>query len=327
MGLLAKILANKVLLTIAITGLVGIVGGGSALTWKYYIEPRKEKSQPPATQPTSQPTPAPSKDEKPSTQPAPTSQPSTPPTSTTVPATTTSAKTIDDVATNLGVKQSGYCRALAPKDWAFVTNQEATGADLFSPDKSMHAGWGIAGVYTYMYETPEVFLNAWMPLAGYTGFSMGGSKNLDYDFVQRDFTSGIGKKGTLIYKTYNFGDPTLYVVSVYFAAANNDIWESKGAIPSYSAISIRCVSQLRPSTSSVDVSSSNPSRSSDNPEVSLSDKWTEAIMGYENVYSPSTGDHYEAPLTSKWDTGPDGPGYYRSIPNGVEKLERGFGSY
>jgi hypothetical protein len=117
-------------------------------------------------------------------------------------------------------------------------------------------------------------------------------------------------------------------MSVYMADTASDLWDAKGASAMYSAISLRCVTQLRPATSSVDLEGSDPSSSSDNPEVSLSDKWQEAIMGYENVYSPSTGDHYEAPLTSKWESGPNGAGYYRSVPNGgYEKLERGFGSY
>lgn len=238
------------------------------------------------------------------------------------------ATVIDATAVKLAEKSSGYCRALAPQDWAFVTNDQATGADLFSPDKSLHAAWGITGVYTYMYPTVDSFLDTWMPLAGYTGFKISSSsKDLGDGFIQRDFTSAIGKKGTLVYKTYEFGD-SVYVVSVYFAAANNEIWESKGSIPIYSAISIRCVSQLRPTTADVSLPNSDPSSSSDNPEVSLSDRWTEAIMGYENVYSPTTGDHYEAPLSSYWNTGPDGGGYYRSLPGGgYEKLESGFGDY
>lgn len=238
------------------------------------------------------------------------------------------AMVINDTAVTITEKSSGYCRALAPQDWAFVTNAQATGADLSSPDKSMHAAWGITGVYTYMYATVDSFLNTWMPLAGYTGFKMSSSsKDLGSGFIQRDFTSTIGKKGTLVYKKYEFG-PSMFVVSVYFAAANNEIWESQGATPTYSAISIRCVSQLRPTTSDVSLPSSDPSSSSDNPEVSLSDRWTEAIMGYENVYSPTTGEHYEAPLNSYWDTGPDGGGYYRSLPGGgYERLESGFGDY
>lgn len=53
----------------------------------------------------------------------------------------------------------------------------------------------------------------------------------------------------------------------------------------------------------------------------ISQDWQEAIMGYENVESPSTGDQYQAPLNSYDPTGNDGPGYYRSLPDGgSEKL-------
>ncbi|MDE2236596.1 MAG: hypothetical protein KGK30_01790 [Elusimicrobia bacterium] len=51
--------------------------------------------------------------------------------------------------------------------------------------------------------------------------------------------------------------------------------------------------------------------------------WRQAIMGYEEVRSPSTGQTYDAPLNA-WDsTGPEGAGYYRALPNGgSERLER-----
>lgn len=245
----------------------------------------------------------------------------------------TTAKTIDSVAVKFTKKTTGHCEALAPADWGFITNAEGSGADLYSPDRALHAGWGISAVYTYMYPTVDSFLNAWLGYA-YTGsftegsITLGATQDVYEGFVQREFTTANGRKGVTIYKTYNFGDPTLYVVSVYIADTAQAKWASTGATPFSVALTIRCVTQLRPVTSSVDVSSSDPSLSSDNPEVSLSDQWTEAIMGYENVYSPSTGDHYEAPLTSKWETGPEGSGYYRSQPGGgYEKLERGFGDY
>ncbi|MFA6098421.1 MAG: hypothetical protein WCV50_00710 [Patescibacteria group bacterium] len=241
------------------------------------------------------------------------------------------AKTINDTAVQLIEKQTGHCQALAPEDWSFTGNAESTGTDLYSPDKSQHAGWGIAVVYKYMYPDAESFLTAWLSYAftgSFTsgGFTLGEPKDIYEGFIQRDFTTSTGRQGAIIYKTYNFSDPTTYVVSVYMADTPNDKWDSSGALPFSVALTIRCVSQLRPVTSSVDVSTPDPSDSADNPEVSLSDKWTEAIMGYENVYSPTTGEHYEAPLNSQWDGGPQGSGYYRSLPGGgYEKLERGFG--
>lgn len=238
------------------------------------------------------------------------------------------AKTIDASAIKLTIKQSGYCRVLAPQEWFIISNQQGSGVDVFSPDKSMHAGWGITFVYNYMYPTGDDFLNTWMPLAGFPGFSMGNPSDMGYGFIKRDFTASNNKKGFLFYKKYDSPELGGYVMSVYMADTDSGIWESHGAIPSYSAISIRCVTQLRPTTSNIDVKSSNPGSSSDNPEVSLSDKWQEAIMGYENVYSPTTGEHWEAPLNSKWESGPEGSGYYRYLPGGgYEKLEHGFGSY
>lgn len=239
---------------------------------------------------------------------------------------TVTAKTIDASALKLSTKQTGYCKALAPEDWAIISNAQASGVDVFSPDKSLHAGWGISFVYSYMYNNEDAFLSYWMPLAGFDGFVMGNTSDMGYGFTKRDFTSN-NKKGIIFYKKYDVPDLGGYVMSVYMADTSTDLWDSKGAQVMYSAISLRCVTQLRPTTSSVDLEKSNPSTESDNPEVSLSDKWQEAIMGYENVYSPSTGEHYEAPLNSKWETGPDGAGYYHSVPNGYEKLERGFGSY
>ena len=245
----------------------------------------------------------------------------------------TTAKTIDAAAVKLVTKQTGHCEALAPTDWSFITNAESTGADLYSADRSMHAGWGIAAVYKYMYPDAESFLTAWLGYAftgSFTagGITLGATQDIYEGFVQREFTTTTGLKGVAIYKTYNFGDPTMYVVSVYMANTKSSDWQAKGALPYSVALTIRCVSQLRPTTASVDVSSSDPSSSSDNPEVSLSDKWTEAIMGFENVYSPTTGEHYEAPLNSLWEAGPEGSGYYRTLPNGgYEKLEPGFGNY
>jgi len=239
----------------------------------------------------------------------------------------TEAKTVDAIAIKLVEKKVAYCKALAPSDWSFSSVSPYVGADLWSPDKTIHAAWGITGIYKSLYPTANSALTYLITAVGYKGFTLTNDpKDLGYGFMERDFTSNIGRKGKVIYKIYNF-DASFYVISVYLGASNNDLWESKGAQAVSAAISIRCVSQLRPSTSSVSYDSSDPSSKSDNPEVDLSDKWTEAIMGYENVYSPTTGEHYEAPLNSYWSTGPDGPGYYRSAGNDYEKLEPGFGDY
>lgn len=52
----------------------------------------------------------------------------------------------------------------------------------------------------------------------------------------------------------------------------------------------------------------------------LSQDWQEATMGFDNVESPTTGEQYQAPLNSYDPTGPDGAGYYRSLPDGGSEL-------
>ena len=239
-----------------------------------------------------------------------------------------SAKTIGDSAIELVVKNCGHCRTLAPENWAMICNDEGKGCDIWSPDKKMHASWFIAFVYSYMCPTIDDFINTGMLFQGFKNVSLNSAgTDLGYGFTRRNFEAS-GNKGCLFYKKYDAPELGGYIVSTYMANTASDIWDLQGAIPSFVAISIRCVSQLRPDTSGVGSDTGDTVSGSNNSELDLSDKWQEAIMGYENVYSPSTGEHYEAPLNSKWDTGPEGPGYYRDLPGGgYEKLEPGFGDY
>ncbi|NMC79953.1 MAG: hypothetical protein GYA59_11375 [Chloroflexi bacterium] len=251
----------------------------------------------------------------------PVAQPTTEPTNETV------VNTFDTQAIKLVEKNAAYCKALAPEDWSFASTPPYVGADLFSPDKQIHAAWGISGIYTSLYPTDDAALNYLLSMV-YQGFTLTGApEDLGYGFWGREFNTGIGKKGLAIYKVYNF-DPSFYVISVYMAATDTDLWETRGAQAISSAISIRCVSQMRPTTADLDLESADASDQSANPEVDLSENWGEAIMGYENVYSPTTGEHYLAPLNSYWAGGPDGGGYYRELPGGgYEKLSEGFGDY
>lgn len=237
------------------------------------------------------------------------------------------AVTINPQATKMVEKRAGYCVALAPGDWSFASIPPYAGADLFSPDRGIHAAWGIAGIYKALFPTDDSALN-YLMTAVYQGFTLTSSKSdAGYGFWSREFSTGVGQKGQLFYKIYDF-DPGFYVISVYMAATEADLWEARGAQALSAAISIRCVTQMRPSTAGVDPGSANPSDPSANPEVDLSENWTEAIMGYENVYSPSIGEHYLAPLESFWATGPEGGGYYRELPGGgYELLQDGFGDY
>jgi len=242
------------------------------------------------------------------------------------------ARTINDSAVKIVVKECGYCRTLAPESWAMICNNDGNGCDVTSPDKKMHAGYFIAFVYTSMYPTIDDFINKSMLIMGYKNAFLDSGTDFGYGFIRRDFeaeaTSAsevIGTKGALFYKKYDVPNLGGYTVSTYMANTTSDIWDLQGAIPSFSAISIRCVSQLK---SDITGGNTGTDTSGTDSGTDLSEKWQEAIMGYENVYSPSTGEHYEAPINSQWAAGPEGPGYYRELPGGgYEKLEPGFGDY
>lgn len=61
---------------------------------------------------------------------------------------------------------------------------------------------------------------------------------------------------------------------------------------------------------------------SDTLDKSSEEKWSDAMRGYETVTSPSTGDSYDVPQNSWSSYGPEGPGYYRQLPNdSLEKLQ------
>ena len=238
------------------------------------------------------------------------------------------AQVIDQHAIHLTLKEAGHCKALAPDDWGFTSIPPYVGADLFSPDQSSHAAWGITSIYKALYPTPQSALTYLLDAIGYHSASLLDEPvEIGYGFMTARFSSGIGRQGQLIFKLYNL-DASLYVISVYLGATTSESWEINGPEVLTAAISIRCVSQLRPSSANLDLDLSDASNKADNPEVDLSEKWSEAILGFENVYSPTTGEHYLAPLDTYWETGPDGGGYYRELPGGgLEKLELGFGDY
>jgi hypothetical protein len=237
------------------------------------------------------------------------------------------AITIDPQAPQLIEVGAGYCVALIPDGWSFASPAPYAGADILSADKRIHAAWEIASLNKSLYPTEDSALTQLMNPV-YPGFTLTSPKTeTAVGFWSRDFSSGTGQKGTLFYMLYD-ADPNIEVISVYAAATDSDLWDTRGALALSSAISIRCLSQLRPSTASLDLGSANPSDPSANPEVVLSSKWTEALMGSVNVYSPALGEHYLVSPGSYWADGPQGGGYYRQLPEGgYELLQVGFGEY
>lgn len=269
---------------------------------------------------------------------------------------TVSQKTINDTAIELVNKTSdrGNCSGLAPKDWAIVSDQYGLEAGLSSPDLTTFASWTVpwslksllawAGHAELAEE--ENFLKVGLCVANfadragvasleycgnggdYKNVSLGSASSKLNGYYQREYslTNNAMKKelkGQIIYKNFSSGDVLLYLARMGSTVKSD--WDNKGALAVDSAISIKCsVNTMGVTTGSSSVPS-GIDRKKDDSEITLSDKWQEAIMGYENVYNPSTGQHWQAPTSSYWETGPQGAGYYYQSGNDLTKLSRGFG--
>lgn len=269
---------------------------------------------------------------------------------------TISQKTINDTAVELVNKTSdrGNCSGLAPSDWAIVSDQYGLEAGLSSPDLTTFASWTVpwslksmlawAG-HTELAEE-ENFLKVSLCVANfadragvasleycgnggdYKNVSLGSASSKPNDYYLREYslTNNAMKKelkGQIIYKNFSSGDVLLYLARMGSTVKSD--WDKKGALAVNSAISIKCsVNTMGVATGTSGVPSSID-RKKDDSEITLSDKWQEATMGYENVYNPSTGQHWQAPSSSYWETGPQGPGYYYQSGNDLTKLSRGFG--
>ncbi len=255
--------------------------------------------------------------------------------------------TINSTAVTMVKKTSGRCEALAPNDWAIVSDQETgMSAGLSSPDLTTFASWmvpwSIASAFPQdrnedyflrlslcMNNLSDKYGSGWLVPCreNYGVVNLSSNvQSLTNGYKMREFTApnnALKKnlKGVLVYKNFSAGDIILYIFRV--AATLPELWDQKGGIALSSAISLRCTTTLGAGTTYQSTTEKKDTK------TDLSADWEGATMGFENVYSPTTGDHYTAPLNSYWPTGPQGGGYYRELPGGggYEKLQAGYGGY
>ena len=239
-------------------------------------------------------------------------------------------KLVDNHGIETVAKTWGSCNAFAPADWTIVGNEQriAIGVDLASADKSMSASYGVAaiagGAY-YGMATPEDYIQTAMRNAGASGFEFdNGSQTVEGYKLRywRAQMAGKPVRGFALYVAFNTDDPNTYIVALRLGATDASKWEQNKNIAYDVAASIRCTKHLFPAQES---GAREPKGSSkDQIEEDLSTKREEAMMGFQNVYSPTTGGHWEASYSDYNATGPDGPGYYRRVGNSYEKLNEGF---
>ncbi|MBN2774994.1 MAG: hypothetical protein JXR31_12130, partial [Prolixibacteraceae bacterium] len=215
----------------------------------------------------------------------------------------------------------GNCYAVAPANWEITgTGNNGNALDIYSADRKMYAGYMILGVqgslatgfYSYMYSTPETFIN-------YT-ISESGTKNVSYGEPVRDalgytilpFEIEGVIQGVVFYRTWAIpGDPYGYVIVSRVAKTMKQIWSSMGANAISVALSIRSVVQIQ-------TNSNYSSGSNEDTEV---ESGYNMQLGMEYVHDPDTGENYwVSPSTDYNETGRDGPGYYKQVGNDIKKL-------
>jgi hypothetical protein len=239
-------------------------------------------------------------------------------------------RTVERYGVETVAKNWSSCNAFAPADWTIVGNEQriAIGVDLTAADQSMSASYGVAGVTGgafYGMATPEDYIQTMMTNSGSSGFEFEGSPQTVEGYTLRYWraqNAGRPVRGFALYQVFDSGDPNTYIIALRMGSTDAAKWEQNKNIAYDVAASIRCTKHLFPAQES---RAREPRGSSkDDIEREMSRKREEATMGFQNVYSPSTGQHWEASYSDYNATGPDGPGYYRRVGNSYEKLSEGF---
>jgi hypothetical protein len=189
-------------------------------------------------------------------------------------------------------------------------------------------------------QTPESFADLIFGSLGYTvrivtSEGLGAATDpLGYRWTEKGFEfdgqgGGQALHGvlTVAVGTFTLGGYATSNAMASLRQSSPDRWESMAAITAVVQESIRIV-DARPGQG-VLLARNNPLDSSSilssyeyksAVDARLSSQRQEAIMGFENVRSPSTGTTYQAPLNAYDPTGPSGPGYYRPLPGGGREL-------
>jgi len=246
-------------------------------------------------------------------------------------------KLVSDHGVETVAKMWSSCSAFAPADWTITGNEQhvGIGVDLAAPDRMMFASYGIVSLARtdilggdyYGTGTPEVFLKNAIESTGASGFDMDNeSQPIEGGYTLRYWRANYqGKpfRGFALYQAIETGDPTNYILAYRLGSSEAGKWDEAKHVVYDIAASIRCTKHLFPVQQSA--SSREPQGTSkDQVDEELSTKREETTMGFQNVYSPSTGQHWEASYSDYNPTGPDGPGYYRRVGNSYEKLNEGF---
>lgn len=226
-----------------------------------------------------------------------------------------------------------------------VTGETDSGIDLTRNDGNAGFSYAYATGFTGNY-TPQTWAYKALPeYAKISNLQLSAGNTIPSQIsghsVQEFFFTGNlngyipvkGKTTVGIYKAVNYGVGPQYT-SAFWAIqiSTPEVWESvkntlQSMQDSFQIIDIGSTRKntLLPSNRPMETTSSSITSKSSSYSSALDDEssenWAEAMRGYESVSSPSTGQTYDVPINSWSSYGPEGPGYYRLLPDdSLEKL-------
>lgn len=216
-------------------------------------------------------------------------------------------------------KQAGYCRALAPADWAIINvSQNSNAVDLFNG--AFAASWAVRGVsptemmYYPQLASPEAVVQSLAMASGdqYPP-QFSAPQPLGGGYVAREFENAT-RHGVVIYIV--FPQPMGgFIISCRTAYGPKEMWQAYGPVSVAVALTIRCTVQLQVSPGYAEGGASGASREESTYNQQL---------GTEYAHDPVTGENFLMNYASDYrDNGPQGPGFYHQAGNDLRKLEPG----
>ncbi len=251
----------------------------------------------------------------------------------------------EEKTSNMGEYKGKYFKLNKPADFNVMAETDS-GIDLTRSDDNAGFSYAYATGFVGSY-TPKTWTEKALPeYAGISNLSLSNEQSITSPINGQviksfDFTGELnksipvrGKVTVGIFVTPYTGFGTQYSSAFWgIQIATPEVWAGVRSTLQAIQDSVQIIdigntrrNTLLPpnrpieSVSASKVTSNNSYSSS--LEKTSEEKWADAMRGYETVESPSTGQRYDVPLNSWSEYGPDGPGYYRSLPDdSLEKLQ------
>jgi hypothetical protein len=227
----------------------------------------------------------------------------------------------------------GVCQAMAPAGWQVVdANQEGSTFTVASPDGSLRAAYGVAGVgsgqaaglYGPQYTTPLAFGQYLTEVLFRDQVYSKPPQALPYGFQLLIWGTPSGFSGYSILKTYPLPpDPQGYILSYYIGGGPSSEVNRLIPLAVMVAVSIRCNTQLRPPPKDFHPARGARCFGGGCSEGDAAKSTLNPILGTEYVHD-GVGNNYFVGSENWIENGKDGPGYYKRNGNDVIKLQPGL---